>query len=101
MPQWVVTYTSMPIDADTAETAIAREGSGGGHWNAYPLRSRPGALEVGARLFADGDCTGAGGATALVAEPCWLLSLRQPCPHRLRADPKFPAESIQRLPLRP
>ena len=37
MGEWVVTYTSMPIEADTAEEAISREGSGGGHWNAYPI----------------------------------------------------------------
>ena len=36
MAAWIVTYTSMPIEAETAEDAIAREGSGGGHWQAYP-----------------------------------------------------------------
>lgn len=46
MAEWIVTYTSMPIDADTAEEAISRDGSGGGNWNAYPVRQHPAALEV-------------------------------------------------------
>ena len=51
MAEWVVTYTSMPIEADTAEEAISREGSGGGHWNAYPIRQHPEALEVHADIW--------------------------------------------------
>lgn len=38
MAEWIVTYASMPIEADSAEEAISREGGGGGHWNAYPVR---------------------------------------------------------------
>ncbi|ACZ32382.1 hypothetical protein Xcel_3383 (plasmid) [Xylanimonas cellulosilytica DSM 15894] len=37
MAEWIVTYTSMPIEAQTAEDAIARDCNGGGHWQAYPL----------------------------------------------------------------
>ena len=51
MAEWVVTYTSMPIEADTAEEAISREGSGGGHWNAYPIRQHSEALEVHADIW--------------------------------------------------
>lgn len=51
MPEWIVTFTSMPIEAATVEDAIAREGSGGGHWNAYPIRQRPGALEAHAAVW--------------------------------------------------
>lgn len=50
MSEWIVTYTSMPIEADSAEEAIQREGSGGGHWNAYPVRQRPGALDAHAAV---------------------------------------------------
>ena len=50
MSEWIVTYTSMPIEADSAEEAIQREGSGGGHWNAYPVRQRPGALKTHAAV---------------------------------------------------
>ena len=51
MAEWVVTYTSMPIEADTAEEAISREGNGGGHWSAYPIRQRPEAREVHADIW--------------------------------------------------
>ena len=47
MAAWIVTYTSMPIEADTAEEAIARDGSGGGHWQAYPVHAdRPEVFEL-------------------------------------------------------
>jgi len=47
MTAWIVTYTSMPIEADTAEEAIARDGSGGGHWQAYPLHpDRPDVFDL-------------------------------------------------------
>lgn len=51
MSEWIVTYTSMPIEADSAEQAIEREGNGGGHWNAYPVRQRPEALEAHAAVW--------------------------------------------------
>ena len=51
MSEWIVTYTSMPIEADSAEQAIEREGNGGGHWNAYPVRQRPEALEANAAVW--------------------------------------------------
>ena len=54
MAEWVVTYTSMPIEADTAEEAISREGSGGGHWNAYPIRQHSEALGVHADIWPRG-----------------------------------------------
>lgn len=50
MSEWIVTYTSMPIEADSAEQAIEREGNGGGHWNAYPVTQRPEALEAHAAV---------------------------------------------------
>ncbi|WP_043650816.1 hypothetical protein [Cellulosimicrobium cellulans] len=47
MAAWIVTYTSMPIEADTAEEAIARDGSGGGHWQAYPVHAdRPDVFDL-------------------------------------------------------
>jgi hypothetical protein len=49
--EWIATYTSMPIEAGSAEEAIEREGSGGGHWNAYPLHHRPGALKAHAAVW--------------------------------------------------
>ena len=36
MPHWIVTYASMPIEADTAAEAVERDGRGGGHWQTYP-----------------------------------------------------------------
>lgn len=48
MPSYVVTYTSMPIDADSPEEAIARDGNGGGSWTAVPLPNDSTALEVAA-----------------------------------------------------
>lgn len=41
--QWVVTYTSMTIDADTAEEAIDRAGDfkGGGNWEAEEVGDSP------------------------------------------------------------
>lgn len=42
MPKFIVNYTSMVIDADTADEAIARaEGSSGGHWEAVPYCRDP------------------------------------------------------------
>ncbi|MFJ4233930.1 hypothetical protein [Cellulosimicrobium cellulans] len=47
MAAWIVTYRSMPIEADTAEEAIGRDGSGGGHWQAYPVHAdRPDVFEL-------------------------------------------------------
>lgn len=38
MAQWLVTYTSMLIEADTADEAIERAYSAsGGHWEAAPI----------------------------------------------------------------
>ena len=37
MSEWIVTYTSMPIEADSAEEAIEREGSEEG--TGTPIRS--------------------------------------------------------------
>lgn len=51
MSEWVVTYTSMPVEADSAQEALEREGNGGGHWNAVPVRQRPGALEAHAGIW--------------------------------------------------
>ncbi|WP_253691982.1 hypothetical protein [Cellulosimicrobium protaetiae] len=37
----------MPIEADTAAEAIARDGGGGGHWQAYPVHAdRPDVFEL-------------------------------------------------------
>lgn len=51
MSEWIVTYTSMPLEADSAEQAIEREGNGGGHWNGYPVRQRPEALKAHAAVW--------------------------------------------------
>jgi hypothetical protein len=48
MPSYVVTYTSMPVEADSREEAIARDGNGGGHWTATPLPADPDTLAVSA-----------------------------------------------------
>ncbi len=48
MPSYIVTYTSMPIEADSPEEAIARDGNGGGNWTATPLPDDPAALTVDA-----------------------------------------------------
>ncbi len=48
MPSYVVTYTSMPIEADSPEEAIARDGNGGGNWTAVALPDDPYALTVNA-----------------------------------------------------
>lgn len=52
MGSWIVTYQSMPIEADSAEQAIAQDGSGGGHWQAYPHPTQPGALPMGVETMA-------------------------------------------------
>lgn len=45
---YVVTYTSMPIEADSPEEAIARDGNGGGNRTAVALPDDPYALTVNA-----------------------------------------------------
>lgn len=51
MPAWIVTYASMPIEAETAEEAIARDGNGGGHWHAYPVHpDRPEIFDLDAEV---------------------------------------------------
>lgn len=43
MQDYIVTYTSMVIEADNEEEAIAKaDAGGGGHWEARPFTSVPG-----------------------------------------------------------
>lgn len=49
MPAWVVTYTSMVTEAETAEEAIATEGCGGGHWQAHRV-APPEAMQAHAEV---------------------------------------------------
>jgi len=51
---YVITYTSMPIEAASAEQAIERDGNGGGLWRAVAVPTATDALPLDAWID-DGD----------------------------------------------
>lgn len=48
MGSYVITYTSMPVEADSPEQAIERDGNGGGLWRAVAVPSAAHALALDA-----------------------------------------------------